>query len=239
MQLGERDIWSKDETIRDAAVQGFLAGELHWSFNSRTDIHHSGADWLSTQYRHASSSEAGARLSNSIVKCLHDSSNKVRAAALEFFRCCKAGQAAALTLTLLNDRKLYRKTPYPFVDGHHDAFAALTCVVAACPETYSNEEALRVLRDEIDRDPRNLILVAALADPDRDREWMLDQAPRLLAERPGLVKWYLGSSTRRPDRLEFLELARKVLPPEVLRAEIRNAMPNKETASFYLRELGL
>jgi hypothetical protein len=237
--LGESDIWNEDEGLRDAAVRGFLTGELHWTFNSRTDTHQNGADWLSTQHNYAATPEAAVRLSGSVVKCLHDSSKAVRAAAVEFFGCCSADDGGALVSAVLRHRSLYRRTPYPYLDEFDNAFAALICLVAAREDTYRNEEAVQVLRDEIDRDPKNYALVAAMAGPGLDREWMLDQAQRLLPERPRLVKWYLGSSTRRPDRLEFLELARKVLPPEVLRAEIRNAIPNKEHANFYLSELGL
>ena len=78
-----------------------------------------------------------------------------------------------------------------------------------------------------------------MADPNRDREWMLSQAPRLVAERPELVKEYLISSYERSDRLEFLNTIRDVLAPDVLRTELRKAIRNKEQASFFLDELGL
>ena len=238
MDLGERDIWNQEELVRDAAVRGFLADELFWS-STRWGSDPHGPGWLSTQYTNAPSGEAAARLVSSVLRCLEDSSPLVRAACVEFFWCCPAHDGGALVETIKTQRDKYKQTPYPFQDEFENALAALVCVVAATSVNYKNDDVVAMLREELELDPTNSGLVSAMAGQDRDRQWMLSQAPRLVAERPGLVKEYLGSSYKRPDRLEFLNAIRDVLAPEVLRAEIQNAIPNEEKASFYLRELGL
>ena len=238
MDLGERDIWNEDEAVRDAAVRAFLAGELYWSSTSWDSDPH-GPGWLSTQYRHAPSPEAQELLVSSVLKSLEDPAPLVRAACLEFFICSSAESNQALVSVMKNRRDLFKQTPYPFREDVNNAFAALTSLVAGQLSAHRDDETLKILREEIDCAPENSSLVAIMAFPDTDREWMLSQAPRLLAERPELVTAYLRSSYEQSDRMEFLNAIRDVLAPEVLRAEIQSAIPNAEKASFYLNELGL
>jgi len=239
MDLGESDIWNEDEAVRDAAVRGFLAGELRWSV-SRYDGYQHGPGWLSRQYRRDSPSpEAAEKLAASAMKCLEDPSPTVRAACIAFFFSSSGNDQGALLSAMKERREEFKQTPYPFSDYFHDAFAALICHIAGVKSSYLDAETLGILRQEIDLDPKNPSLVSMMADPDRDREWMLSQAPRLVSERPELVNEYLLSSFEETDRLEFLNMIRDALAPDVLRTQLRKAIRNKELASFYLNELGL
>ena len=238
MGLNESDIWNEDAVVRDAAVRGFLADELFWS-STRWDSDPHGAGWLSTQYKQTPSAEARELLVSSVLKCLEDPSPQVRAASGYFFSGSSVRDDGSIFSLMRENAELFKQTPYPYSAEYNDLLAVLAVVLTRNLTSPVNARVLGFLRDEVDRDPANLVLVSAMALPDRDQEWMLSQAPRLLARRPESLNSYIvaiGSWTNIED---FLSQNKAVLPRAVLREQLAVALYSEEEADKMLAKLGL
>ena len=238
MSLEEGDIWNRDEAVRDAAVRGFLADELFWSTSRWESIPHS-AGWLSNQYKERTSEEDRQLLFTSVVRCLEDVGPAVRAAATEFLSDSAVRDDGSIFSLLRKNAELFGQTPYPYSDQHQDIFSVLTVVLARSLPLDTSGEIRTFLRSEIERGKANLVLVSAMASTHRDQDWMLSQAPKLLARQPESVSSYMIALGELSEIEEFLRKNMDFLPVQVLREQLTVVLYSEEEADKMLARLAI